>query len=75
VQSVKEWKNTKCIFGKAGKIPKKHTKIQGVIVVVILYFSVKKQNNYKHVQNNNKINTTAISQKYKIQKHMNPKLQ
>jgi len=51
-------KNTKCIFGSNGKI--KNTKIQSVFLFM-LYFCFFYQKKYK-------INTNAISQKYKIQK-------
>ena len=76
VQSVKEWKNTKkkykntkCVSGSNGKIQKK-TKCMFFVFIVYLFF-VKIQNNYKKY----KINTNAISQKYKIQKNTNQKFQ
>ena len=75
VQSVKEWKKYKVYFWKGWKNTKKTYKNTRCNYCSYFVFSVKKQNNYKHVQNKNKINTTAISQKYKIQKHTNPKLQ
>jgi len=75
VQSVKEWKNTKkykntkCVSGSNGKIQKKMYVF--LYLLCILSFFVKIQNNYKKY----KINTNAISQKYKIQKNTNQKFQ